>query len=651
MRSAENHERQNLTTETNKEQSTQNAPPESKESDNDSGLRGRFLSRPWLEPLGDPIPMREIIAAFSKPVLRYRSTLIRAFLAFFVGATLQSMIPMSTKFVIDYLIPSRNITLLWLTALALMLLFLLRAVINILGHHLLVFTSTHVVFDLRRRLFQHLQMLHLAFYEREQSGKLVAKLINDAAALQILIQQSLPVLSVNGFTILVTFFLMFLISPSLTLFSLVILPCYLLVSYYFRTRLYRRSMQVRERNSVVAGNINEVITGIKVVKSFGMEDRENRRFVDMIRENLNYEIDLATIQGVRGSTLEFITGATRSAVLLIGGYAVMRPDPSMTVGDYVAFLGFVMMLFAPMQQIANLAIQIINARTGLERVLHILRIHPEVVDRKNARVVERLEGRVELVDVCFEYNTGGRVLHNISISAEPGEVLAFVGPSGSGKSTIVNLLTRFYDPTQGYVSIDDMDLRDIQMKSYQSRVGIVLQEPFLFSGTIYDNICYGSDRASFHDVKEAARQANALEFIEELPEGMRTQVGERGQLLSGGQRQRISIARALLKDPDILILDEATSALDTQSERLVQQALDRLMRGRTVFVIAHRLTTIENADKIIVLDKGRIVEIGKHAELLENGKLYASLYSQDQELQQGATESEEHPDESGGNAS
>jgi len=347
------------------------------------------------------------------------------------------------------------------------------------------------------------------------------------------------------------------------------------------------------------------------------------------------------VQILRSNVLGFIVGSAQAAVILIGGSAVMGQTGAMSVGDYVAFLGLMGMLFGPMQEIANLAIQYINARTGLERILNILSIKPKVVDRPNARQIEHIDGHVKLEDVRFRYETGPEVLHGINIEAMQGEVVALVGPSGSGKSTIVNLLTRFYDVTGGRILIDGNDLRDLQLRSYQQRVGIVLQEPFLFSGTIQDNISYGSEGASEEQVQEAARQANALDFISELPEGFDTQVGERGQLLSGGQRQRVSIARALLKDPDILILDEATSALDTQSEALVKQALDRLMAGRTVFVIAHRLSTIQNADKIVVLEKGNVVEMGRHEELVERGGLYSMLYAQTRALETAADEADQ----------
>jgi len=595
-------------------------------------LSTRFQKLPWLEPLGEKIPTREIIAEFSQYVLKYKSPLIQAFFAFFVASTLQSVVPLSTKFVIDTLLPSGNYTLLWLTALALIILFLLRAVISVLGNHLLIFTSTHVVFELRRRLFQHLQLLHLAFYEREQSGKLVAKLINDAASLQTMIQSAMPVIAVNTFTIFITLVIMFTLNTKLTLFAMAVMPMYFIVSYFFKQYLYKRSMEIRERNSVVAGNINEVITGIKVVKSFAMEDQEQKRFVNMIRENLTYEIDLGTVQTIRGNSLEFLTGLSRALVLLLGGAAVMNLN--MTTGDYVAFMTFIMMLFNPMLQFSNLTIQLVQARTGLERILHILRIQPKITDRPHARAVKELEGHVQLENVTFKYESGPPVLYNIDLEAKPGECVALVGPSGSGKSSVVNLLTRFYDPTDGRVLIDGVDIRNLQAKSYRNRIGIVLQEPFLFSGTILDNICYGSGRATYEEVEEAARQANALEFIEQLPDGMDTQVGERGQLLSGGQRQRVAIARAFLRDPDILILDEATSALDTHSEKLVQQALDRLLGGRTVFIVAHRLSTIQNADKIVVLNHGRVAEIGTHHELLKRGGIYASLYLQTTE---GAT--------------
>jgi subfamily B ATP-binding cassette protein MsbA len=268
----------------------------------------------------------------------------------------------------------------------------------------------------------------------------------------------------------------------------------------------------------------------------------------------------------------------------------------------------------------------IQAQTGLERVLAVLEVEPEIKEQPNPVHLENIQGRVEFRNVFFGYEDNADVLHGLSLSAEPGQTVALVGPSGSGKTTIMNLLTRFYDPRSGSIYIDGQDLRTLHLKTFRSQLGIVLQDPFLFSGTIEENIRYGRPDASHEEVMQAAAEANALEFIEHLPEGFNTAVGERGGLLSGGQRQRISIARALLKRPRILILDEATSSLDNQSEQLVQEAMDRLMEGRTVFVIAHRLSTIQNADKIVVLQSGKAVEEGTHEELLANEGLYRRLY-------------------------
>lgn len=613
----------------------ENPSPQRRKDDSKSDdvppLSDRFRKPPWNEPPRSKVPLGDMTRTFGPHVSPYKGPLLQAFSALFVGALIHSTLPLSTKFVIDFLLPSRNYTLLVLTAVILMVLYLLRTVINILGGHLLMYISSHVVFGIRQRLFHHLQLLHLAFYEKEQSGKLVSKVINDTAALQALLRNALPVLTVNSFLVIVTVILMCTLSLKLTFFATLILPVYFIVSYVFRVRVYRRSKEVRERHSVAAGNINEVITGIKVVKSFAMEDMEQRRFVNMLKENLNYEMDLGNVQILRGNSLEFLTGVGTALTLLVGGAAVMSLD--MTTGDYVAFLGFLSMLFMPMLQFSNLTIQVIEARTGLERVYHILNIKPTITDRPNARKVDSLEGHVRIEDVTFAYDAENEpVLKDLNIEAKPGEVVALVGPSGAGKSTIVNLLTRFYDPTQGRVLIDGADLRNLQSKSYRNRIGIVLQEPFLFSGTIMDNICYGGGRASPEAVEEAARRANAMEFIEHFDEGMQSQVGERGGMLSGGQRQRIAIARAFLKDPDILILDEATSALDTRSERLVQEALERLLQGRTVFIVAHRLTTIKNADKIVVMDKGRVVEEGTHDMLLKNGGLYSTLYEESQKV-------------------
>ncbi|MEO6847940.1 MAG: ABC transporter ATP-binding protein, partial [Chthoniobacterales bacterium] len=448
---------------------------------------------------------------------------------------------------------------------------------------------------------------------------------NDVAAIQQFTNLAVATMTNSIFALFLALGIIFVLNWKLALFCLLILPFYYGVIRYFHPKIREDSHKFREKQSQVAGTLGEIFNGIKVVKSFAMEDLEMQRFSQMTKDNIRPELELSTrsyqMGSILGSFNDFVV-----AGLFIGGAAAVMGD-QMTIGDYVAFTGYLGILFSPMMALSLLLQVAITAHTGMERICNILDIRPEIADRSGAFSMNEVKGHIEFEDVTFAYKEDRPAIRHFNLDVKPGEMIAVVGPSGSGKSTLMSLLTRFHDVSEGVIRLDGRDIRTLKYEEYRRNIGIVLQENFLFAGTIADNIRYGKPEASIREIRAAAEKANALEFIDELPDGLESVVGERGTQLSGGQRQRIAIARTLLKNPRILVFDEATSSLDTISEHLIQEALYGLVDNRTVFVIAHRLSTIQRADRIVVMEKGRIVEMGNHRELLKNGGVYSRMFN------------------------
>jgi subfamily B ATP-binding cassette protein MsbA len=495
-----------------------------------------------------------------------------------------------------------------------------------MGHsYLTAWISQRVVADFRTHLFAHLQSLAVSFFARRRTGELLSRLMNDVTVIQSIVTET-PIDTAKQ---LVTFIggIGFLLAMNwrLCLLILLLLPLLVLVAKFFGRKLKSLSTSIHDQTAALSTLLEEVISGIRIVKSFVQTKREEGRFLTAVQHGLSLSLRRAGIMALFVPVISLLTFSAAAAVLWYGGTQVI--EGTVTPGDLFAFVLFAGILIGPFSSAARVFAQIKEAQGATQRVFEILDAEADIRDVPNAHILSAVKGHVRAEQVSFSYDPRTPVLSHLSFEAQPGELVAFVGPTGAGKTTVINLLHRFYDPIEGRITVDGHDLKQVTVDSWYRQVALVPQETILFGGTILDNIRYGNPEASEAAVQEASKSAHAHEFISAFPDKYLTVVGEKGINLSGGQRQRIAIARAILKNPRVLLLDEATSSLDTESERLVQEALERLMQGRTTFVVAHRLSTIQRADRILVLDKGRVVEEGTHAQLLERKGLYHYLYT------------------------
>lgn len=490
-----------------------------------------------------------------------------------------------------------------------------------------------VVRDLRNRIFNHLQRMPMRFYDKTKLGRIISRMTSDAEAVRVGVQDVLFVSLVQGGQMLVAAVVMAIYDWVLFLIVLAMAPGLWWISSYFRVRIGDARRDVQESFSRVTSNLAESVTGIRVTQGFVRQDRNTEQFRDLVETHAEYNMRAARLSGLFLPLLELNSQFFIAVLLLTGGYQVLTgglwaTEPVAQFEALVVFFFMVNLFFSPIATIGRQYNQAMTSMAGAERVFNLLDAEPEHLEDDDAIEVPPITGRVEFREIGFEYEQNNPVLHDVSFTAKPGQTFALVGTTGSGKSTIIKLISKFYLPTEGELLIDGVDIRHIQTQPFVEQLGIVLQQNFLFSGTIMDNIRVGKADATDEQVIDAARKLDCLDLLESLPDGLYTQVGESGGSLSLGQRQLVCFTRAMLADPRILILDEATSSVDTMTEARIQKALSVLLRGRTSFVVAHRLSTIRHADQVLVLDHGRIIERGTHTELLVIGGVYANLYRQ-----------------------
>ena len=571
--------------------------------------------------------MKSVLPLLKELIRPRRGLLLMGFFLMVINRLCGLVLPASTKFLIDKVIGAHHVNLLKPLVFAVLGATLIQGVTSFTLTQLLSKEAQRLITELRRRVQAHIGWLSVAYYDANKSGMLVSRIMTDVEGIRNLVGTGLVEFAGGILTAIGSIFFLLYYSPLLTGLALLFIVVFSLTL----SKAFKKIRPIfRERgkiNAEVTGRLTESLGGVRVVKGYHAEAQEANVFVagtQRLLDNVLRSLTAISLMSLSAVVLMGVVGAT---VMYVGATEILSTPPRMTLGDMMSFTAFLAFLVAPMFQVVGIGTQITEALAGLDRTQEVLAEKREDQDAKRTQIAPELIGNVSFENVTFEYDRGKPVLHDVSFDSTPGTVTALVGPSGSGKSTIISLVAAFHEPTEGLVRVDGMDLSTIRLDSYRTQLGVVLQDTFLFDGSIRENVAFARPNASEEQVLEACRIARVDEFAEKFDEKYETIVGERGVKLSGGQRQRVSIARAILANPRILILDEATSSLDSESEAAIQEGLSYLMKGRTTFVIAHRLSTIRRAEQILVVEDGRIIERGTHQELYDFGGRYYDLYT------------------------
>jgi ABC-type multidrug transport system fused ATPase/permease subunit len=575
--------------------------------------------------------LRTVLPAVGELMRPRRGLLALGFLLMVINRVSGLVLPYSTRFLIDNVIAKHHVELLRRLVLLVLLATVIQGITSFALTQLLSKAAQRLIAELRQKVQAHISHLPVAFYDSNKIGTLVSRIMTDVEGVRNLLGTGLVDLTGGLLTSGIAMVVLFRISPVMTVLAFSFLLCFAIALNKAFTTIRPIFRQRGKINAEVTGRLAESLGGVRVIKGYHAEEREEAVFAGGVRRLLDNVMRTLTATSVMSLSASLLMGVVGAIIMYMGAHQIMAG--TLTIGSFFTYTLFLGFLVAPIIQIVNIGTQITEALAGLERTQEILDERPEDQDPKRTVTLQDIDGKVEFDQVSFSYDGSRTVLRDISFRAETGTVSALVGSSGSGKSTIIGLISTFYVPTDGKVLIDGMDLSTVRLDSYRTRLGVVLQESFLFDGTIRENVAFSRPDAGEEEIMRACRIARVDEFAETFPEKYGTIVGERGVKLSGGQRQRISIARAILAEPRILILDEATSSLDSESEALIQHGLSYLMQGRTTFVIAHRLSTIRRADQILVVEQGQIVERGNHEELYAMGGRYFDLYTQQQGLQ------------------
>ena len=560
----------------------------------------------------------------------YWKTLILSAVLLIGRAGLELVPPLFQKEIIDEVITAFNLKYLGVLIAALVGAYALSQLVQIGDNYIRHALGEKFIFDLRVRLYAYLQKMSLSFFERTSTGELMSRVTNDLSALEHFVTHGSALTAVDLIRLIGGSIILFVLDWRLAALVLMPVPILAVALRHYNTKIRPVYRSVRARLGDINAKLQDNLSGIRVIQAFAREEMERQRFATESERYYRARVKGIRYWSVFFPAIRFL--AAMGSVIVLGVGTVMVVKGELSLGTLVAFLSYTTSFYEPINRLTEVDNIFQEAIAAGERFFEILDETTEVRDAPDAIALPIIQGKMVFDEVSFRYGTGDKVLHDIVFEMAPGEMVALVGPSGAGKTSIANLICRFYDPNQGKITIDGHDLRRIKLSSLRQQVAVVLQDSFLFNNNVVENLLYGKPDATRDELIQVAKAANAHEFIVQLPEGYDTEIGERGVKLSGGQKQRLALARAILADPRILILDEATSSVDAEAEFLIQQALERVLKGRTSLVIAHRLSTVRNADKIIVLDQGRIVESGKHEELLQRDGLYSQLYQRQMQI-------------------